>query len=76
MVTFICSIKTGGTWVHQMPKDIGLMKAMHDDTTCDLYWCPVLKFLCRLFLTTPSEAVMEEQLGILEPMCDGELVHE
>ncbi len=52
------------------------MKVMQDDSTRDLYWCVVLKFLCRLFLTTPSQADMEELLGILELMCDGELVHE
>ncbi len=75
-VTFICSIKTGGTWVRQLFKDIGVMQALLDDSTRDLYWCAVLKFLCRLFLTIPSEATMEELLGILEPMCDGELVHE
>ena len=47
-----------------------------DDTTRDLYWCAILKFLRVLLLTTPSEAVMEELVGILEPMCDDELVHE
>ena len=76
MLTFTCSIKTGGTWVRQLAKEIGLMQVMQDDTTRDLYWCAVLRFLRRLFLTTPSEAAMEELLGILEPMCDDELVHE
>ena len=52
------------------------MHVMADDNTCDLYWCDILKFLCVLLLTTPSETVMEELLDTLEPMCDGELVHE
>ena len=53
-VTFICIIKTGGTWVRQLPKDIGLMQTLQDDSTRDLYWCAVLKFLRRLVLTTPD----------------------
>ncbi len=76
MLTFTCSIKTGGTWVRQLPQEIGLMHVMADDTTRDLYWCVILQFLCGLLLTTPSESVMEELLGILDPMCDDEFVHE
>jgi hypothetical protein len=63
MLTFTCSIKTGGTWVRQLPKEIGLMQVMQDDTARDLYWCAVLKFLRELFLTTPSEEAMGELLG-------------
>ena len=42
MLTFICSIQTGGKWVRQLPKEIGLMQTLSDDSTCDLYWCVVL----------------------------------
>ena len=49
--------------VRQLPKEIGLMQVMQDDTARDLYWCAVLKFLRELFLTTPSEEAMGELLG-------------
>jgi hypothetical protein len=52
------------------------MQALTDDNTRDMYWCAVLKFLCDLLLTTPSEEAMTELLGFLEPMCDSEEVHE
>jgi hypothetical protein len=42
----------------------------------DLYWCAVLKFMCTLFLATPTESVMVGMLGILEPMCSKEEVLE
>ena len=52
------------------------MQALTDDSTCDLYWCTVLKFLCDLLFATPSEEAMTELLGFLEPMCNGEEVQE
>ena len=36
----------------------------------------MLKFLLDLLLTTPSDLVMTEMLGILEPMCQKEEVLE
>ena len=42
----------------------------------DIFWCAVLKFMRKLFLTTPSAAGMQELMGILEPMCQGEEVLE
>jgi hypothetical protein len=47
-----------------------------DDSTRDLYWCVVLKFLRDLLLATPSEEAMTELLGFLEPMWNGEEVQE
>ena len=76
MLTFTYIIKTGGMWVRQLHKAIGLMQVIQDDTTRDLYWCVVLKFLREFFLTTPSEEAIGELLGFLEPMCDDEVVHE
>ena len=48
-------IQTGGKWVRQPSQETGLMQALTDDNTRDMYWCAVLKFLCDLLLTTPSE---------------------
>ena len=57
-ISFMYSINTGGKWVRQTTKEIGLRQALSDDSTCNMYWCTVLKFLCDLLVTTPSEEVM------------------
>ena len=63
-------------WVRQPLEDISLLDALATGPRRDLYLCVVLKFLRDLLLATPSEEAMTELLGILEPMCDKEEVHE
>ena len=76
MVTFIYSIKSHGKLVRQPSQQKGLLSLLADDNTRDIYWCAFLKFLRKLLLTTPTEAVMTELLGFLEPWCDDEQVLE
>ncbi len=76
MLSFTCSFHISGTWVLQVVQEITLTAALADDTTRDLYWCAVLKFMRSLFLTTPTDAVMAGMLGVFEPMCNKEEVED
>jgi hypothetical protein len=76
VLTFTCSIKTGGKWKAQPAQEIGLLETLADPTVADLYWCGVLKFQRDLLLTTPSDVAMSVMLRILKPMCQLEEVLE
>jgi hypothetical protein len=64
VLTFTCSIKTGGKWKAQPAQEIGLLETLADPTVADLYWCGVLKFQRDLLLTTPSDVAMSVMLRI------------
>ena len=53
--------------------------ALGDDVVRDLYVCVIHKFQCDLYVPMSSDPVMSRMtrmLGRLEPMCQGEQVHE
>jgi len=62
--------------VQQEEAEIGLLQALNDPVTSDLWACAHLKFLRDLFHATPSECLMVRMLGRLEPVCIGETVDE
>jgi hypothetical protein len=68
--------KMRGTWVLQPVAEIGLADVLADPALRDIFWCATLKFMRTLFLATPSAAGMEDLMGFLEPMSQGEEVLE
>ena len=60
----------------QPPQEVGLLAALEDKLTRDLYVCGILKFMCDLYHATPSDLGMTAMLGRLEPVSLGERVEE
>jgi len=75
-INFDLSYLVKGRWVRQPPQEVGLLAALEDKVTRDLYVCGILKFMRDLYHATPSDLGMTAMLGRLEPVSLGERVEE
>jgi len=75
-INFDLSYLVKGKWKPQPPQEVGLLAALEDKLTRDLYVCGMLKFMCDLYHATPSDLGMTAMLGRLEPVSLGERVEE